>query len=51
MSRQSWQTRRTADILRVSAKVSLRAAARTRTHTGRALLVIRRMADSAAPLF
>ena len=51
MSRQSWQTRRTADILRVSAKVSLRAAARTRTDTGRAVLVIRRMADSAAPLF
>jgi epsilon-lactone hydrolase len=51
VSRQSWQARRTADILRVSAKVSLHAAARTRTDTGRALLVIRRMAESAAPLF
>src|SRR5262245_46677272 len=39
-----------ADMLRVSAKVSLRAAARTRTDTGRALLVIRRMMDSAALL-
>jgi monoterpene epsilon-lactone hydrolase len=51
VSRQSWQTRWTAGILRVSAKVSLRAAARTRTGTGRALLVLRRMTDSAAPLF
>jgi pimeloyl-ACP methyl ester carboxylesterase len=36
MSRQLWQARRTADILRVSAKVSLRAAARTRTGTANA---------------